>query len=571
MLLLVLAFVAGMLTALAPCVLPLLPVIIGGALGGEKKDKARPYVIVGSLAVSLLLFTLLLKTSTLLIGVSPKVWIYLSGGIVILLGLTSLFPGIWETLIGRLGWQAASQRFLGKGVTRKGIFGSVLTGAALGPVFSSCSPTYAFILATVLPRNFASGLIYLMVYCLGLVAVLLVIAVFGQRFISKFEWAVDPRSIFRRSLGILFIIVGLAIITGWDKRVETFVTAHGPFDVTILDQKLIATGTTKKPSGSSSKLTQVDTSDPTLFNVQPTRAPELVGLQSWINSDPLTLASLKGKVVLIDFWTYSCINCVRTLPHVEKWYETYKDKGFVVIGIQAPEFAFEKVEKNVRDAVKQHGLTYPIALDNDLATWQAFNNQYWPAHYLIDKNGIIRADHFGEGGYDTTERAIQKLLGESGPLTAGADQTSSSRDISPETYFGTARASNYVGSPRLSDGKANYNAKSSLGANQWTLGGSWTVDSDKVTSNQEDAVHSFHVRAKDVYVVASVPDGMSKQSTVSADNTNGTWYGADDPGGVITFNGSKLYHIVLFTKNQDATIHIKVPAGVSLHTFTFGG
>jgi cytochrome c biogenesis protein CcdA/thiol-disulfide isomerase/thioredoxin len=560
MILLILAFVAGVLTALAPCVLPLLPIIIGGSLSGDKKDKARPYIIAASLATSLLLFTLLLKATTLLIGVPPLVWVYLSGGIVIALGIASLFPGIWERLIGRLGWQAGSQRFLGIGLKRKGLLGPVLIGAALGPVFSSCSPTYAFILATVLPRNFASGFIYLVVYCIGLVSVLLLITVFGQRFITRFEWASDPRSVFRRALGIMFIVVGLSIIVGWDKKAETWLTVYSPLNITNVDQKLFQDNNKRVQAKAVNGNTSVDTSDPRLFNVSPTPAPEFVGLQSWINSKPLTLSSLKGKVVLVDFWTYSCINCVRTLPYVEKWYETYKDKGFVVVGIQAPEFSFEKVASNVQAAVKQDGLTYPIALDNNLDTWNAFNNQYWPAHYLIDRNGIIRSQHFGEGDYNVTEQAIQKLLGESEPLTAASTNQSSGSEVTPETYFGSDRRQSFIqGNP------------STLNPNQWSLSGSWQETADKITSTEDNSSLRFHVHAKDVYVVASTVDGQPKQVNITASNNSGSWNGKDDPGGQLTINGSSIYNIASFNTSKDSTIELKAPAGVSLYTFTFGG
>jgi cytochrome c biogenesis protein CcdA/thiol-disulfide isomerase/thioredoxin len=559
MLLLLLAFVAGALTALAPCVLPLLPIIIGGSLSGEKQSKTRPYIIAASLATSLIVFTLLLKVTTLLIGVPPIVWIYLSGGIVIALGVTSLFPELWEQLVVRMGWQTGSQRFLGMGIRRKGILGPILIGAALGPVFSSCSPTYAFILATVLPRNFASGLIYLIVYCLGLVSVLLLIAVFGQRFVARFGWASNPHSVFRRALGVLFIVVGLSIIVGWDKQAETWLTLHSPINITSVDQKLFQDNTKRVQSNGANSQSVLDTSDPKLFNVRPTPAPEFVGLQTWINSNPLTLASLKGKVVLVDFWTYSCINCVRTLPYVEKWYETYKDKGFVVIGIQAPEFSFEKKESNVQAAVKQNGLTYPIALDNNLDTWNAFNNQYWPAHYLIDKNGIIRSQHFGEGEYNTTEQAIQKLLGESGPITSSTDNLSQNSNVTPETYFGVSRRQNYVqGNP------------SSLTTNTWSLSGNWQESADKITSGQDSSVMRFHVRAKDVYIVASTTDGLPKQISVNASNVAGSWYGKDDPAGLLTISGSSIYHLASFNTFQDSTLELKVPAGVSLYTFTFG-
>ena len=406
MILLILALLAGGLTALAPCVFPLLPVIVGGALAGDEKDKSRPYWITGSLAVSLILFTYLLKVSSVFIGVSPRFWVIFSAVLVVGLGIVSLFPNLWERLIGTLGFQQKSDKLLKRGAVRSGKIGAIITGFALGPVFSSCSPTYAFILATVLPRNFTTGFAYLMTYIIGLTVVLLLIAVKGRKFLIRFTWAVDAHSRFRRSLGAVFILVGLAIGFGIDKKVELWVTIHTPVNVSALDQKLLS----NKTETSTPKYKATVSTDAT-FNVTPYKAPELRSIKDWINSAPLTLAQLRGKVVLVDFWTYSCINCVRTLPYLEKWYEKYRSKGFVIIGVHAPEFSFEKVLKNVKAAVRERGLTYPVALDNDFATWNAYANEYWPAHYLIDRAGNVVATHFGEGDYAETEAAIQKLLG----------------------------------------------------------------------------------------------------------------------------------------------------------------
>ncbi len=564
MILFLLSFVAGMLTALAPCVLPLLPVIIGGSLGGKQSQRSRPYIIVGSLALSLAVFTLVLKASTALVHVPEYTWTYLSGGIVIALGLTSLFPGLWESLVIRLNWQAASQRFLGKGTANhQPVAGPVLTGIALGPVFSSCSPTYAFILATVLPRNVAQGLVYVGAYIAGLVVVMLTVALLGRRFILRFAWAVNPRSVFRRSVGLVFILVGLAIVLGLDTRAETWLANHSVFDSTRIEQRLFDS-TNKKGA------TRMSEDDSQLFNVDATPAPELVGITAWINSDPLTIKELRGKVVLVDFWTYSCINCVRTLPYVEKWYQTYKDKGFVVIGVHAPEFAFEHDEANVRKAVQDRHVTYPVAMDNDYATWNNYSNQYWPAHYLIDKQGNIRRVHFGEGEYDQTERAIQKLLGDEGPLTADAGNVPSRSDMTPETYFGTGRESGYVGDPALSNGTETYTAQPKLPKNNWSLGGKWQVADDKITSQSATSTLSFRVSAKDVYVVASQAKAGEQQLKVTSD-ADGTWYGKDDPAGMLMVNGATLYHIASFGSFTDATLTLTVPEGVSLHTFTFGG
>ncbi len=420
MLLLITSFLAGILTVFAPCVLILLPVIVGSSLAvdaNKKIDRLKPYIISISLGISVLLFTLLLKASTVLINVDPQVWKSVSGGIVIILGLSLLFPLMWAKLSAGVGLESSTNTILSKVTKKSGIVGYVLTGAALGPVFSACSPVYAVILATVLPVNLGLGLIYMTLYAIGLSLALLAIALGGRRLTKRLNWTAKPNGWFRRSLAILLIVVGLAVITGVDKKVQTWILVHVPLNSTRLEEKLVPRNNADSSStnGGGSK---------TVFNVKkPYDAPELTGIQDWINSDPLTLAKLKDKVVLIDFWTYSCINCQRTQPYLNSWYDKYKDDGLVIIGAHAPEFAFEKVPENVRNAVKQAHIKYPVALDNDFATWQAYNNQFWPAKYLIDKDGQVRYTHFGEGKYDETEGAIQTLLKESGHnITAKIDR-----------------------------------------------------------------------------------------------------------------------------------------------------
>jgi thiol-disulfide isomerase/thioredoxin len=310
--------------------------------------------------------------------------------------------------------------------------------------------------------------------------------------------------------------------------------------------------------------------DNQLFNVQSTPAPDFAGIAAWINSKPLHMSELKGKVVLVDFWTYTCVNCVRTLPHVEKWYETYKDKDFIVVGVHAPEFAFEHDENNVRKAVADRHVTYPVALDNDYGTWNAYDNHYWPAHYLIDKQGSIRRVHFGEGAYDETERAIQKLLGEEGPLASLPDMAVSRADLTPETYFGSERANGYSGKPDLANVTTAFTAAEKLAPHHWTLDGQWQVSNEEITSQSDNSKLRFHVKAKDVYVVVSHAQAKAQQVTIEADDS-GTWYGGDDPNGILQVNKSTIYHIASFGSFAEATLTLTVPAGLSLHTFTFGG
>lgn len=567
MLLLIISFIAGILTVLAPCVLPVLPVTIGGSIGANTRDRARPYVIAAALASSIVLFTLLLKASTVLVGLSPNVLTTISGGLVIALGLVSVVPELWERLMIRLNWEAASQRFLGHGERNKDKYiGPLLIGVALGPVFASCSPTYAFILASVLPHAFLSGLIYLIAYSLGLVLALLGLSLAGRHYIRRHTWAIDTHGPVRRAIGLLFVLIGLVIITGHEVSVETAIANHLPFDETKLEQLLLAKQ--KRTSLFTSLRTGLD--DATALNVQPTPAPAFQGLTNWINSPPLTVAGLNGKVVLVDFWTYSCINCIRSIPYVEQWYRAYQKDGLVVVGVSTPEFAFEHNLTNVATAVEKYGITYPVALDNNYDTWNAYNNDSWPADYLIDKTGAIRYVSLGEGDYGKTERAIQVLLGINRPFKTPPSNVPITAEQTPETYFGTNRASDYVGRPLLKDGTATFVAADSLQPNEWTLSGTWQIAAQAITSEASGATLTFTVTAKDVYMVAGSTGSQPEPVAIHLPHGTASDYGSDAPDGVVTVSGSRLYHIVSLPKLDSTTVRLTVPRGVSLYTFTFG-
>ncbi len=273
--------------------------------------------------------------------------------------------------------------------------------------------------------------------------------------------------------------------------------------------------------------------------------------------------------MLVDFWTYSCVNCLRAIPYVEKWYQAYADKGFVVIGVHTPEFAFEHVPSNVQAAVTRIGITYPVALDNNYATWNAFGNNSWPADYLIDKNGNVRNVQLGEGNYDKSEEAIQALLGEKAPLQTPSSSVPFNQDQTPETYFGTDRTMNFTGSPSFSDGTTTYTPATQLDINQWTLGGSWQEAADKITSSSNSSTLTFHTQYKDVYLVAGSTNDQPQTVRVSLPHGD-TSFGNDITNGQMTVAGSRLYHIVSLKQYGDTTVILTVPSGVSLYTFTFG-
>jgi cytochrome c biogenesis protein CcdA/thiol-disulfide isomerase/thioredoxin len=560
------AFIAGILTVIAPCVLPLLPVIIGGSVSGDTKDKRRPLLIAGSLAVSLIIFTLLLKATTLLINIPPQAITYFSGGIIVALGIVTLFPNLYVQVISRLGIEHRALRLLSKGTgNRSQIIGPILTGTALGPVFSSCSPVYAYILATVLPAHFAQAMAYVVSYVVGLSLILLAIGVYGQKLTARIRFASNPNGIFQRGLAVLFIVVGVLIITGAGVKLQTFAAAHTPFDFDSFSAKLLPT-TGKKINNSQ------------LYNVAAYKAPELTGIQGWINSNPLTLQQLKGKVVLLDFWTYTCINCIRTLPYTQGWYTQYQKDGLVVIGIEAPEFSFEKVRSNVAAAVKKDGLTYPIALDSNLDTWNAYQNQYWPAEYLINRSGQVVRQDFGEGNYAQSEQAIRGLLAQgntdklSSHLVASTPASSPvANGQTPETYLGAEREDSYVGTAdQETTSSANFHYASNLSVDAWSLSGGWNVADQYITALSNSKL-KLHFAAKNVYLVAGSKTPVQVGITLNGQPiTAAQAVGTDVVNSQIMIGQSTIYHLISQPSFADGTIELSVPAGANLNVFTFG-
>lgn len=553
MYLFILSLLAGFLTVLAPCVLPLIPVIIGSSL--DQKNRKGPLIITLSLAISLILFTLVLKASTLFINVDPVFWNAISGGIIIVFGFITLFPKLWDKISLGLKISSKSDQLLQSSSEQHGIWRNILVGMALGPVFSSCSPTYALVLATVLPENFTTGLFYLVTYAGSLSTTLLLISLYGQRLIKNLKWASNPNGIFKKVLGIIFILVGFGIVTGLDKKLQTTILNAGFLDVTKIEFKFL--------ERLNSNETVSNSTGPMLNVKSPVKAPEIINISKWFNSKGESLENLKGKVVLVDFWTYSCINCIRTLPFLKSWDEKYRDKGLVILGIHSPEFAFEHQPENVENAIKEFDIKYPVGMDNDFSTWRAYKNQYWPAKYFIDKNGYLRHVHFGEGAYTDSEEIIRFLLEETGAnlddIQIGlpnANSASYNQQITPETYLGYSRMENFANLNELKKDETNtYFPKATLASNQWTLGGNWEVKSMDTISQADNANLTINFSAKEVYLVMGSPNEVIVKAN----------------GQDIKVKDSKLYTVYTgpaFVKNK--TLQLTFPKNVTVNAFTFG-
>ncbi len=622
MTLLAIAFVAGVLTVLAPCILPLLPIVVGGS-AADHSNRTKPLIITGSLVLSVILFTLLLKASTLLIDVPPATWTYLSGGVLLVLGLTFLFPSLWERLPINALLNRKGNELLATGSRKKSVWGDVLMGAALGPVFSTCSPTYFVILATVLPQSFALGLVYLGAYALGLALMLLLVGYLGQKVVGRLTGAADSRGWVKRGMGALVALVGLAILAGFDKRIETSILDAGFFDVTRFEQRLLedmeesstppqenpplespVTDTTSGEVAEQTILPEAETtptdvvtettadapepgisSIPAPITSNGPKAPELAGIAHYLNTngEEITLAGYRNKkVVLVDFWTYSCINCKRTLPYLNLWHERYGDKGLVIVGVHTPEFAFEQKKENVEGALIEEGINYPVVLDNRYWTWTAFGNRFWPRKYLIDVDGTIVYDHIGEGAYEETEARIIELLEKRASIVGypqdgravGGPQDAVDVDFakvrSEETYFGASRNTSLGNGMRNVVGVQTLMAPDMLAPNRPYLDGTWNIEGEYAESSEGDGVVRYRFTAKNMYAVLSGNGTHNVQVLLDGAAISENNAGADVQNGAVTVTGERLYHLVGLENYETHIMELIIPPGVKLYTFTFG-
>ncbi len=567
------SFFAGVLTVLAPCILPLLPIIIGGSVANG--SKVRAYTVIASLIVSVIAFTLLIKVSSLFLNVPPETWKYISGFILGVIGLTMIFPLLWESIPFVAKMSQSSNQLLGVGLQKKNMIGDVIMGAALGPVFSTCSPTYFVILATVLPAHFLLGLLYLFAYSLGLGLALLAISIFGQKLADKLAVTADSRGLFKKTIGAIFIVVSVLIISGYDKKLQVFVGDHF-FDVTKLEQKLLKTTEDMKSSSGRTSQEGVAVSPLPGSSIFPSlgRYAEITSPAGFVNTNdkPVKIGDYIGKkIILIDFMTYSCINCIRTFPYLVSWDTKYKDKGLMIIGIHTPEFAFEKKKENVISGLSQYGISFPVVLDNEYGTWGAYKNQYWPRKFIIDLNGNIVYDHIGEGKYEETEEVIQKLLKtlpENKTLFVATikddENLMPANNISPESYLGYARIQYHVSAIKdeCEDSACTYKAPENIPLNRFAFDGKWSLDSEHALGETGGTL-TYHAKAKKIHLVAAPETSItSAKIEVYVDGTLSK---------TITVDKSDLYTLVANETVKDQKVTIKIISGKLLgYAFTFG-
>lgn len=527
------AFLAGLLTIAAPCTLPLLPVLLGTSL--DQKNKFRPVFIVLGFIIVFTLAAGILSIFARQIGLNTN--IIRNAGIIILafFGALLIWPKPFEFFAVKLT-PLISKVSVKAGLGNKGNFSALLLGMTLGLVWTPCAgPVLASILTLIaLQTDLLSATILLLFYSLGAGIPMLVIA-FGGQYISKKVLVISKYSrLLQQIFGVIIILVAVMIYFNYDAKLYSLF-GYSP---------IINPMTNQNPTN--------------LINYG--KAPEFKAGDNWINSQPLTMGELKGKIVLVDFWTYSCINCVRTLPHIKKLYADYKDKGLVVIGVHTPEFAFEQDTNNVKYAVSEFGVTYPVVQDNDYSIWNSYANQYWPAEYLIDQNGQIVYEKFGEGNYSETEDAILKLLGMAPVANQPAVNGNLNKIGSPEMYFGTDRLQYLTTAQKSSAKPQNYILDQNLDLNNFSLGGTWSFSPQNIQLSGESGQINLKFHSGKVFIVAS--SQKPAELTITVD-------GKAQPAVVV--QESQLYTLFDSQDYSDHVIEINVnQPGFQAFTFTFG-
>ncbi|PMV25408.1 MULTISPECIES: cytochrome c biogenesis protein DipZ [unclassified Pseudomonas] len=564
--LLVLAYLGGVLTIVSPCILPVLPFVFART--------GQPFLRSGMPLLAGMAVTFALVASLAAVGGGWVVQVnqygrWLALLCVALFGLTLLLPQLSERLTRPLV-AAGSRLSQAAGVDARPRPGaSFLIGVATGLLWAPCAgPILGLVLTGAALQGASTGTtLLLLAYAAGAATSLALALLVGGKVFGFMKKSLGAGEWLRRGLGGLMLAGVVAIALGLDTGVLSRLSTASTGG---LEQSLVDRLSAKPVKPGGAMMMAANHSDTLPIEGA---LPPLDGAVQWLNSPPLSTEALKGKVVLVDFWTYSCINCLRTLPYVKAWAEKYRDQGLVVIGVHAPEFAFERDVNNVTQAMKDLGITYPVAIDNNYKIWRAFNNQYWPAHYFADAKGQIRYHHFGEGDYAESERVIQQLLREAGAKNVagglieadakGVQQAPDMNEVqSPETYLGSQRVENFVKSGRLA-------------LNQWTLQGQWNVGGQQATLDQAGGRIVYRFHARDLHLVLGPgADGKPVRFKVTIDGqAPGGAHGTDvAPDGSGTVTEQRLYQLVRQPGAvQDRTFTIEfLDPNVSAYAFTFG-
>jgi cytochrome c biogenesis protein CcdA/thiol-disulfide isomerase/thioredoxin len=562
------AVIAGAGTAVTPCVLPVLPAVLSASATGGRR---RPLGIILGLTVT---FTVtIIGLASLIHGVGLADGFVRTASVVVLIGFGIAL--VWPRLGDLVERPLARLARFGPRGPGDGFRSGLIVGAALGFVYAPCAgPILAAVISVAATMGASFKLVAVALgYGAGSAAVLLVYAYGGRRLLEPLRRA-GRGPLLQRVLGVVMVLTAIAIATDLDLRFQTALANDLPEFLTNPTHGLERSHAVENRLAELRGRPRFRTSASAAGYPELGTAPEFAGTGRWFNSRPLTIRRLRGHVVLIDFWTYTCINCLRTLPYVRAWYQRYRRDGLAVVGVHTPEFGFEHEASNVARAVSRDHLTYPVVQDNRYATWDAWGNQYWPAKYLIDARGRVRYTHFGEGDYGKTESAIRALLLEAGARRLGARSRAravapSKAPLTPETYLGTRRAMGFVTPPVK--GTHHYAGSKRLDYDQFALAGNWRVTGESAEA-ASGARLDANVTARRVYLVlggrGSAPRRM--RVLVGGRPPRRDEAGADVHGGYVTVRGQRLYELLDLPRVEQPRITLLPEPGVEGFAFTFG-
>jgi cytochrome c biogenesis protein CcdA/thiol-disulfide isomerase/thioredoxin len=584
-LLILFGFVAGAGTALSPCVLPVLPIALSaGATGGRR----RPLGVVVGLALSFTFATVALVYLISALGLPGDLLRKLAIAVLLAFGLVLMIP----PLAARI--EATLSRVAGKvGVGRRGgdgFWSGTLVGVSLGFVYAPCAgPILAGVITVSASQSFTAGrLAVALSYGIGSAVVLYFLMLGGRRLIAPLSRRGGGVQV---AMGAVMVVVALAMAGNYDVKFQNEIAGSLPSFLVNPTESLEDTASAKAAlnrirgesehgvgakAGSARAAVAQSGGEPSALPVLG-RAPEFVDNQRWFNTPgekPLTMRSLRGRVVLVDFWTYTCINCLRTLPYLTAWDRTYRKDGLTIVGVHSPEFPFEKDAGNVQEAIERNGIHYPVVQDNDLATWSAYGNQYWPSEYFIDARGRVRFAHYGEGEYGEKEKIIRELLAEAGRPVAGHESGArgieASRAVTtPETYLGAARAERFTNAT-LSPGLHDFGAPGAPPLNEFAYRGSWRITLESATAGAGAGL-DLDFGARRVYLVLGSP-GRTRRMRVLLDGRpiTGRDAGSDVHHGVVEVTHQRLYNLVDLPRVGHHLLRLEPETGVTGYAFTFG-
>jgi len=584
LLLLIFAFLGGLVTILSPCILPILPVVLSSSLTGGRK---RPVGVVIGFILSFTFFTLFLSLIVKSLGIPADSLRSFSIVVILLFGIGLLLPS-FQALIERLF--TFFSRFSPKSVENPGFLGGILIGVSIGLVWTPCvGPILASIISLAITGSVSGqAALITLSYSLGTAIPMLVIVYGGRNLLNKVPWLTQNTVKIQKAFGVLMILTAMAILFNFDRKFQVYILDKFPnygIGLTSFEDNETVRGLLDKMMKNGSPTLRVSDPEgkPTFELMDDSiTAPELIQGGEWFNppAEGRTLKQLRGKVVMVDFWTYTCINCIRTLPYLKNWHEKYADKGLVIIGVHTPEFEFEKSAENVQKALTDFGIKYPVMQDNDYATWRAYDNHYWPAKYLVDKNGKIRYTHFGEGEYDETEEVIQVLLAETG-VEIKEEVNNPKYQIAtrtPELYLGYGRMGYFATPDQLvNDKKKTYKLPEDIVLHHFAISGDWQIEEERSMPFQGSTLVLAY-EAKDVFLVmrpasAEATAGNEAKVKVYLDDKllTGNDAGEDVKDGIVTVEKDRLYKLIQAGGAGQHVLKLEFLDGnLELYAFTFG-